>query len=62
MLDVAVAQISLQRSRVVAPVSQRVAAGVPEHVGVWLEAELRLDPGSLNHPRKSGAGERRSTL
>jgi hypothetical protein len=52
----------LQRPRVVAPVGQRVAAGVPEHVRVWLEAELRLDPGSLNHPRKSGGDERRTTL
>jgi len=31
------AQISLQRSRVVARVSQRAAAGVPEHMRVWLE-------------------------
>jgi len=59
VLDVAVAPATLSCR---GPVSQRVAAGVPEHVGVWLEAELRLDPGSLNHPRKSGAGERRSTL
>jgi hypothetical protein len=30
-----------------------------EHVRVWLEAELRLDPCSLNHPSKAGGGKRR---
>ena len=40
MLNVAVAEIRLQHPGVVAPVSKRVATGVPEHVRVGLERQL----------------------
>jgi hypothetical protein len=43
VLDVAVTKIGLQRSRIVALVGQRKAAGVPKHVRVNLQGE----PGSL---------------
>ena len=32
MLDILVTEICLQRPRIVAPVGQRIAAGMPEHV------------------------------
>jgi hypothetical protein len=40
---------TLQRPGVVAPVGQGVAASVPQHVGMGLEAELRLKPCPLDH-------------
>ena len=49
VLDIAVPEVGLQRARVVPLVGQGVAAGVPEHVRVRLEAELGLDPRSLDH-------------
>jgi hypothetical protein len=39
VLDVAVAQISLQRPRIVALVGQDEVAGVPEHMRMNLEAQ-----------------------
>ena len=50
-------EVRLKRPRVVVPVGQRVAAGVPKHVRMWLEAELRLDPCPFDHPGETGAGE-----
>ena len=49
MLDIAVPEKGLQRSRVVAAVCERVAAGVPQHVRVGLEAKTCLDPSTLDH-------------
>jgi hypothetical protein len=40
VLDVAVPKVGLQCPRVMSPVGERVATGVPEHVGVGLEPEL----------------------
>jgi hypothetical protein len=40
MLDIAVPQVGLQGARVVPLVGKGVAAGVPEHVRVSLEANL----------------------
>jgi hypothetical protein len=40
VLDIAVPEVRLKRPRVVPPVGQGMAAGVPEHVRVRLEAEL----------------------
>src|SRR5215469_17712884 len=62
VLDVAVTEISLQRTGVVSPVGQCVAASMPQHVGVRLKAKLGLDPDPLHHPGKAGSGERRPTL
>jgi hypothetical protein len=39
-----VAEIGLQRPRIVPLIGQGVSAGVPEHVRVRLEAKLGLDP------------------
>jgi len=41
VLDILVAQIGLQRARVLAGIGQREAAGMPQHVGVCLEAEAK---------------------
>jgi hypothetical protein len=42
VLDILMAEIGLQRPGVVPLVGERVAAGVPEHMGVSIEAELGL--------------------
>jgi hypothetical protein len=62
MLDIFVTKIRLQRPGIVPSVGEGVAAGMPKHVGMWLEAELRLDSGPFYHPRKAGAAERSSPL
>ena len=41
VLDVAVAEVRLQRSRVVSLVCQRITTGVPKHVRVRLETKLK---------------------
>jgi hypothetical protein len=43
------AEIDLQRPRVVPLVGERVAAGVPEHMGVSIEAELGLHQSRSDH-------------
>ncbi len=53
VLNVPVAQVSLQRPRVVALVGQSATAGVPQHVRVSLEAQSRLDTYALNRLRRS---------
>lgn len=50
----------MQGARVVPLVSQGVAAGVPEHVRVSLEAQLSLSPCSLDHAGKPSGAEGRS--
>ena len=62
MLDVAVAEVSLQRPRIVALVGQREAAGVAQHVRMSRKARLGLDAGALHHARKACRGERRPPL
>ena len=62
VLNIFVPEVCLQRSRVMTSVSQRIAAGMSEHVRMRLEAELRLDPCSLDHPGEAGRCEWRSTL
>ncbi len=57
MLDVLVAEVSLQRPRIVPFVRQRVAAGVPEHVRVRLKGKLRLSPCPLDHAGEPGGAE-----
>ena len=61
MLDVAVTEV-LQRSRVVASVGEGVAAGVPQHVRMGFEPQLRFGPCALDHAGKPRRGERRSPL
>lgn len=43
-------------------VSQRVAAGVPEHVRVGLEAKPRLSACAVHHASKASGAEGRSSL
>jgi hypothetical protein len=62
VLDVLVAEVSLQRPRVVALIGQRVTACVPEHVGVRLEPELRLSASAFDHPGKASGCERGSSF
>lgn len=47
------AEISLQRPGVVASVSQGMATGMAEHMGMDLNPQLRSQPGPFNHPRKA---------
>ena len=62
VLDIAVAEIGLQGARVVPLVGERVAAGVPEHVRVCLEAKIGLGPCPLNHTGEASRREGRSAL
>src|SRR3954470_18330582 len=54
VLNIPVAQVGLQRPRVVSPVGQGVAASMSQHMRVSLETQFRLDTGTLNHPCKTG--------
>ena len=51
VLDVAVAEVSLQRSRIVAFVGQRKTTGVAQHVRMSRKAQLGLDTSALHHAR-----------
>ena len=62
VLDVSMAQVGLKGPGIVAFVSQREPAGVSQHVGVSLEAQLGLDTSALHHARKACRRERRSPL
>lgn len=55
-------EVGLQRSRVVPFVRERIAAGVPEHVRVGLEAELRLEARPLDHAGEASCRKRRASL
>ena len=44
------AEVSLQRSRIVPLVGQRKATGVPEHMRVRLEAQLSGDASTFHKP------------
>src|SRR4029450_9473864 len=62
VLDITMAQVSLQSPGVMALVCERKATGVPKHVGVSLEAQFGNRSSALYHPGKAGRGERRATL
>src|SRR5262245_4786376 len=62
VLNVAVAEVSLQGPRIVPLIGQRVAAGMPEHVRVRLERKLRFDPCPLDHAGKPGGAEGSAAL
>ena len=57
MLDVLVPEIGLQCPRVVAPVRQGIAAGVPKHMRVRLERQLGGLTRPLNHASEPGRRE-----
>jgi hypothetical protein len=54
ILDVAMPEIGLDRTRVVAVVGELVTAGVAQHVGMRLDAEIGGDSRSLDHAGKAG--------
>ena len=54
MLDILVAEIRLQRPRIVPSVGEGVTAGMPQHVRMWLEAKLGLDTRPFDHPSEAG--------
>ena len=56
------AEIGLQRPRIVALVGQRKATGVAQHVRMGRKAELGLDTSALHHARKACRRERRPPL
>ena len=62
MLDVAMAEISLQSPGIVSLVSERKAAGVPKHVRVSLKAKPGGLASALHHAGKASRGERRAAL
>src|SRR5271170_3908742 len=62
VLDIPVAQVGLERPRVVPLVGKRVTAGVPEHMRMSLERQLGDLSRSLDHASKTSRGEWRSTL
>ena len=62
VLDIPVAEVSLQGSGVVPLVGERVAAGVPKHVRMCLEAKTRLAPSPLDHAGEPCGAEGCSSL
>jgi len=53
ILDVAVAEIGLDRPRVVAVIGELVAAGMSWHVGVRLDTQIGRGGCPLDHPGKT---------
>jgi len=62
VLDVAVAQIRLQRARIDAVICQLVTAGVAQHMRVRFDAQVGSDGGTLDHARESRRGQWRAAL
>ena len=54
VLDIAMPEIGLDRTRVVAIVGELVAAGMAEHVGVRLDAQIGRDGCPLDHAGEAG--------
>jgi hypothetical protein len=61
-LDAAVTEIALQRARICAPVRERVAAGMAQHVWMYLEANLGRVAGARDQFSKPGDRERCAPL
>jgi hypothetical protein len=57
MLDIPVAEVSLQGSSVVSLVGKRVTASMAQHVRMSLEAKTRFAPSPLDHAGKACSGE-----
>jgi len=57
-----VAEVGLQRAGIDAVIRQLVAAGVTEHVGVTLDAEIGCDRRPLDHAGETGRRQRRATF
>src|ERR1700721_2082635 len=52
VLNAFVPQIGLQRPGIVASIGQRIATGMPKHVGMNAQFEARLAPAPLSHLAK----------
>ena len=55
-------EVGLQRPGIVALVGQGEATGVPQHVGMGLEAQLGGFASPLDHAREASGGEGRAAL
>jgi hypothetical protein len=55
-------EVGLQRPRIMPFVGEGVAAGVPKHVGMRLEAEPRLSPRALDHTGEASGAEGRASF
>jgi hypothetical protein len=62
VLNVSVPEIGLQRPSIVSGIGQRIATGMPQHVGMNPELEARLEAGPLYHLSEARRTERRATL
>src|SRR5215467_10096688 len=62
VLDVAVPEISLQRTGIDAVIGEFEAAGVPQHVRVHWETETSREAESSDHLAEARRRERRSAL
>ena len=62
VLDIAMTEIRLQRSRIMSLVRQSISTGMPEHVWVRLKAKPSLDACPFDHAGKPSGTERRSSL
>ena len=62
VLDIAMPQVGLQGSGIVALIRQGEAASMPQHMRMGFEAELCGLPSPLNHPCKSRSGKRCSAF
>ena len=58
MLNVAVAEVSLQGAGVVALVGQGITASVPKHVRVRFETQLGLPARPFDHAGEASGAER----
>ena len=62
VLDILVAEVGLQGARVVPIVREFITAGMPQHMRMRLEAQLRQSPGALDHSSEPGGAKRRAAL
>jgi hypothetical protein len=56
------AEIRLQRARVVARIGESVAAGMPQHVSVRFDPKLCSTPSTLDHPTEPWRAQWCATL
>ena len=61
-MNVAVAEVGLQRPRIVARVGQGKATGMAKHMSVDLNPQLRLPPSAFDHSREARGAEGCPTL
>jgi hypothetical protein len=62
LLDIGVPHVGLDRPGVVAIVGELKPRGMPQHVGVDLDAEIGFDAGALDHAAESRCRERCAAL